>query len=806
MNKIVNVAVPVPIRKVFSYLIDSDEEVHSLMGKRVLVEFGKKILTGVVVSSVEEARIDELKYVLEILDTKPSFSAEMLKFTKWISDYYFCSWGETLKAALPGAFSQRSSTSIRLINQLSDSEFEQLKSSAPKQAAVYNAILQHEGISSVSRLAKSLNSVSVLNQLHALAEQNIIEFNTEIAKEKKLRLLKTVAISEQFRIKSPEFDELSALLEKKNPKQAAVLKIVANEISKNGSPAFLDKINGKIESHSALKTLISKGILILGEIEQEFKVRDEMHDLSKSDESILSLTEEQNSVKNRIIEMFGVRKHKTFLLHGVTGSGKTLIYMHLMKEMLKQNKSILILVPEISLTPQLIDRFKKAFPEKITTLHSRISESERLLAWKSIENGEIKIVIGARSAVFAPLQNLGLIIIDEEHEPSYKQVSPAPRYNARDAAIMRAKLENAVVVLGSATPSLESMFNAKSGKYELLEINNRADGAVMPEIIAVNSLDARKFGQMNGSFTKKMLDEIQDRIQKKEGVIIFQNRRGFSLLLECPECGHIPTCKNCDVSLTYHKKIKTLRCHYCGFSQKYQMSCPCCGSSLWNEIGSGTQKIEEELEAYFTGIGLNPVISRMDLDTTSRMGAHRKLLKSFSDGEIDILVGTQMVAKGLNFPHVTLVGVINADSQLYLPDFRATERTFQLLTQVAGRAGRSSEFPGKVIIQTGHPDNHAVYSSRIASYTNFYLEEISHRKKANYPPFTRFVMLEFSGKNETSVAESALNFFKSINRTNQAITVLGPVQPNIAKIKNEYRRFIIIKDLKEKDKIGRAHV
>ena len=493
---------------------------------------------------------------------------------------------------------------------------------------------------------------------------------------------------------------------------------------------------------------------------------------------------------------------KPFLLHGVTGSGKTLVYIHLIKDILKLGKTSLLLVPEINLTPQLIDRFKQAFSEDFAVLHSRMSDGERFDSWRSIRDGKVRIVLGARSAIFAPLKDIGLIVVDEEHEPSYKQTSPAPRYNARDLAVIRAKMENAVVLLGSATPSIESMFNAQSGKYELLQITDRADGAKLPVINVINTLEARKHGQLIGSVSKILLDEISERIIKKEGVILFQNRRGFSSYIECMECGFIPVCQNCDVSLTFHKVRNQLRCHYCGFFQSAESSCTTCGFPEMKEIGFGTQRIEDELESYFKGCNIPVKIERMDTDTTRKKGSHRSILSRFARGETDILIGTQMVAKGLDFARVTLVGVINADLQLFLPDFRASERTFQLLTQVAGRAGRSSELVGKVLIQTTHPDNMAIYATRIASYSKFYEEELTHRRNAVYPPFARFIIIEFSGKDDILVKDHIYKFLYLLPFKAKFWNVLGPVLPSISKMKNEFRRTLIIKSIKDLDKNG----
>jgi len=447
-------------------------------------------------------------------------------------------------------------------------------------------------------------------------------------------------------------------------------------------------------------------------------------------------------------------------------------------------------------------------------MHSHKSAGERFDAWQMARRGKIRIVIGARSAIFAPLPNLGVIIVDEEHEPSYKQDDPAPRYNARDCAIVRGTVENAVVVLGSATPSLETMFNALSGKYHLLEITGRADGAKMPTIQVVDVLLRRKQGKMQGVFSEDLLKAIVERVQRREGVILFQNRRGFASRFECLDCGHIPMCPNCSVPLTYHKFRDQLRCHYCGHSHAAEKACTNCGSVSIKEIGSGTQRIEEDLqeelgkalETYLRqhdGEKRAIEIQRMDLDTTSKKGSHTQMLTRFAKGEIDILLGTQMVAKGLDFARVTLVGVINADMQMYLPDFRASERTFQLLTQVAGRAGRSSDFHGEVIIQTAHPKHQTIVAATLGSYELFYNDELQYRREAHYPPFSRFVMIEFSGKDEPVVNMQAQHFAYFIPHEHKAFTRLGPAPPSIARLRGQYRRIVVLKNHREHDPSGK---
>ena len=433
-----------------------------------------------------------------------------------------------------------------------------------------------------------------------------------------------------------------------------------------------------------------------------------------------------------------------------------------------------------------------------------MTNHERYEHWRTIRNGNARIVIGARSALFAPFREgrLGLIIVDEEHESSYKQEAPAPRYNARDFAVVRGNIENIVTILGSATPSMESMFNAQHGKYHYLHISSRADGATLPELQLIDIREHRKSGTLHGSFSEEMLQAIIQRVIKNEGVILFHNRRGFARFQECPDCGHIPMCKHCSVSLTLHKHSGMLRCHYCGYAERSMHSCKICGGTDIKEPGTGTQKVEEELQDILFARGIKAVIERMDLDTTSKKGEHRRILTAFSKKEIGILIGTQMVAKGLDFPHVSMVGIIDADHQLFMPDFRSSERTFQLLTQVAGRAGRSGHLQGNVFLQTSHPEHQSILATMTGSYELFYNDELQSRKEALYPPYSRIVTIECAGPDEYAVHESATIISRLLPTKGQPFLLLGPSIPFIAKLKSQYRRVIVLKGNKNEDPSG----
>ena len=502
---------------------------------------------------------------------------------------------------------------------------------------------------------------------------------------------------------------------------------------------------------------------------------------------------------------------KTFLLYGITGSGKTQVYIEAIRETLARDKTAIVLVPEISLTPQIVRRFRLHFGNSVAVMHSRMSDGERYDAWRFCKSGKYKIVIGPRSAVFAPLENLGLVVVDEEHEASYKQFDASPRYNARDVAIIRGNNANAVIVLGSATPSIESFYNALTEKYALLELPERIDDAVLPSISLVDMRDdhKRRYAAMKEEAAKVgrkafekgfhsisfLLEEkIRDRLRKKEGIILLQNRRGFAPFIECLDCGHVERCEQCDVTLTYHLVTKHLRCHYCGSVKPVPSVCPQCKGTQLKLQGFGTQRVEQDLTALFP----EAKVLRMDLDTTTRKGSHDKLLQQFGRGDADILLGTQMVAKGLDFPRVSLVGVISADTQMLLPDFRSAERTFQLLTQVAGRAGRSS-LKGEVVIQSYQTDHYTLKYVIEHNFRGFYEEELRYRQSAMYPPFTRLVLIECKGPDERNVSRVAEVCANRLKRLSPHSIILGPAAAVISKIKNNFRWQIIVKAVKAND-------
>ena len=534
-------------------------------------------------------------------------------------------------------------------------------------------------------------------------------------------------------------------------------------------------------SSSSLKTLVSKDILV-EEKKEHYRM---VHDTVK--ESPKTLTVEQKKVVDTVIN----QSARPYLLYGVTGSGKTEVYMEIIDYYLKQGKSSIVLVPEISLTPQMIQRFQRRFGDLIAAIHSGLSDGEKYDEWRRIVRGEASIVIGARSAIFAPLKNIGVIIVDEEHSDSYKQSDSMPRYNAKDVALIRGKTYNAPVIFGSATPSLEAM--ARAGRiFDLLELPHRVNGKVLPEVKIVDMNNALK--KAKGHFSEELLNGIVTETTLGRQVILLLNRRGYSSFVTCKNCGFTFKCPNCDITLTYHKSSNTLRCHYCGYGEKVYDKCPSCHEKSLSNLGVGTQRIEEELNKYLP----NLKVLRMDYDTTSRKGEHEKMIESFQNHEYDILLGTQMVAKGLDFSNVTLVGVINADTSLNIPDFRSSENTFSLLSQVAGRSGRS-EKEGRVIIQTFNPDHYAIALTKKHDYLSFYKEEMAIRKQLKYPPYYYLCSIRISGRDSNYLLEEANKIKRSLERNLEHVIILGPSSSGIFKMNNIYRYHIILKYKKEEE-------
>ena len=803
MPLFVRVAVPVPLFKTFTYAVPERYKGAALFGSRVSVPFGKRTLTGVVVDEMDSSDVEGIKPIKDVLDTEPLFDENLLKFAEWISRYYISPLGETLRSMLPQGMSPESGHIVKLTRNLDPDELNELRRRAPLQSALVAALSDHPKGVKLGFLQRKVGTDRLYAQVLALEEKGIVKRQISEAKGVTPKRARAAKIHPDLLANEDRLHELFDDLDRSAPKQSAILVLLYTHAERSGGepisvPRLLESAKA---SSSALQGLEEKGAVLIEEIEisreEILEAELDSFGIIEGNQKDIVPNKEQAEAIKVITDELG-KGFTTFLLHGVTGSGKTQVYIEVIKRAIAVGKKAILLVPEIALTLQLVERFKAHFDDRIVLLHSRMSEGERFDGWKRTGAGDCDLVIGPRSALFAPLHNVGIIVVDEEHESSYKQYDAQPRYNARDAAVVRGEIEQAVVVLGSATPSIESYYNAQCGKYRLLELLQRVDGAREPQMVLVNTREAKKQNLMRGSLSVRLISDIRDRIAKGEGTILFQNRRGFATCLECTNCAHSPMCPNCAVTLTYHKGLHQLRCHYCGYSRKRENECEVCGNHDLRQPGVGTERVEEELQAQLP----EARIQRMDLDTTRGKGAHKRMLAEFGRGAVDILLGTQMVAKGLDFPRVSLVGVVSADTQLMLPDFRSAERTFQLITQVAGRAGRRSETPGEVIVQTGHPEHPAISSAFAKEYLSLYEDEIQSRRELNYPPFARFILIEFRSKDQKEAEKHARAFRSFLPSRHDAMKIFGPVVALIWKLRNYYRYQIIVKNNRQLDPGG----
>lgn len=785
------------VDEMFTYVIN-ELTIDDFTGYRVLIPFGKRKITGIVIKKHTEPLsfpIEKLKPILKVLDSKPILTKEMIELCKWISKYYVAPFGEVLKAVIP----PKLSTSTEIYIHLKKKENLNIALFNNKEAKVINFLIQKKSPQSLKSIRNKLKFKNLIKILDELEAKGII---TKINRMSGNLQLKKIVILNRDMFTNDKIGEFSSIFRRKKKimqliyffyekVQSRIEKISLKEIRNEIAIQNLNKLLRELEDTGWIDIVYSEeqSEEDFVKTNAEFKFQNELN---------LELNNEQLECLKKINESIEKGKFDSYLLFGVTGSGKTLVYIHSIKKCLELGKTAIVLVPEISLTSQLIERFNLAFPNSVAVLHSRLTQHQRTMEWISILNGTKKIVVGPRSAMFAPTLNTGLIIVDEEHEPTYKQEEPQPRYNARDVALVRGKIENAVVILGTATPSITTFYSAVQGKHKLLKINQRADGAELPTITLVDILEKRRQRKMFGQFSDTLINKIIDRLVKKEGIILFQNRRGFGLILECRSCGFIPKCPECEISLTYHKVEQRLKCHYCGYQRNYESTCPRCGKPTMLILGYGTQRIEEELSSLLNELEFNPKIARFDLDVLLSKKESTNILRDFYKGEIDILVGTQLIAKGLDFERVTLVGIINADLQLNLPDFSASERSFQLFTQVAGRAGRRSHFPGEVIIQTSSVDAYPIKAFLDNNYEQFYKIEINFRKDLNYPPFARLISIEIRA-NKTNIEPKVIEFVQKYLENLKFAIILGPITPIIPKIRGWNRKVILLKVEKNKD-------
>jgi primosomal protein N' (replication factor Y) len=790
----VQVVIPIPVNHPYTYRVPKDLVQEIQLGVRVLVPFGPRKVTGFVVDITDRTDYaDKLKPVLQVLDPVPLFTTNVLQLAKWIAEYYLCSWGEVLKAALPAGIHLSSEKVVRLLHPDPRTLYEELTHRAPRQAEVIRALIQDNPLP-VKRLKRVTGTDNLYSVLNALQKRRWIRQELSLPNARvRSKYIEFISMAPEI---SPDtLRDAAREMRARAPKQAACLDMVLDYENEDLPRYELTSRTGA--SSATIKSLVEKQYLHIERRRIERTYYDSIDAGPKPD---ITLNPDQLRALDTIEEALHTSKPGTLLLHGVTGSGKTQVYIEAIQRTLDIGKTAIVLVPEISLTPQMVRRFYRYFKEDIAVFHSRMSPGERYDSWRRTWEGRHRIVIGPRSAIFAPLKNIGLIVVDEEHEASYKQNDVVPRYHARDVAIVRAHLNGALVVLGSATPATESYFNAAIRKYTLIDMPNRIDNIKMPDVKIV---DMRKEPRIIGRkdpiiLSKTLRDAIDKTLSKGEQIILLQNRRGFATILKCKDCGYTANCEHCDITLTYHLSHRMLKCHYCGYSKKAPTVCPNCNGTDIFMRGVGTQRVEEELHYLFPNIR----VARMDLDTTKGRRAHDRILKQFGKKEMDILLGTQMVAKGLDFPNVTLVGVISADTELLFPDYRAGERSFQLLTQVAGRAGRKQK-TGTVIIQTYSPDHYSLEFTQKHDYANFFKRELAERKELEYPPYSHMVNVLFRGDDHGEVQQAAEAFAEAFKNPGHVI-VRGPSPALLSKIQNQYRWQILFSSVKQRDKGGRA--
>lgn len=777
MNYFIEVIVPLSLSKTFTYRVSESDFTFIKKGMRIAVPFGKsRIYTAVVIDLHQNApTLYEAKEIDQILDENPIVNEFQINHWFWIASYYMCNIGDVYRGALPSALLLESETIISQNKEIFIDESEL----TDDEFLIYEA-LQHQSSLKIEDIIGILNKKTVLPVIQKLIGKNVISLQEEIQEEYKPKLIRYIRLHENYQAESKLIELLDSL--KSEKRKNLVLRYFQLNAQER-KPISVKQLTETAQSSTAMvKALVEK------EIFEEYFIQEDRVNFDKNKvDNELTLSDAQQQAFEEIEKSFKTKE--VSLLHGVTSSGKTEIYTKLIENHIADGKQVLYLLPEIALTTQLVSRLTAHFGNKVAVFHSKYSNNERVEVWNNVnQNSEsAQIVIGARSALFLPFNNLGLIIVDEEHESTFKQQDPAPRYHARDAAIVLANAHQAKVLLGSATPSIETYYNAVSGKFGLISLTERFGKVQMPEIELVDLKDSYFRKKMKGHFSTTLIDEITEAFANGEQVILFQNRRGFSPVLECMTCGHVPQCPQCDVSLTYHKYKNQLRCHYCGYSMAKPSNCHVCSSVDLETKGFGTEQIELELAELFP----QKSIKRMDQDTTRGKYSFEKIIDGFKNREIDVLVGTQMLAKGLDFDNVSLVGIMNADNMLYHPDFRAFERSFQMMTQVAGRSGRA-EKRGKVIIQTYNPLHNVIQQVTNNDYEGMYKEQLYERKIYYYPPFYRLIRLTLKHRDFEKLKEGSMWLYQVLQQ-NLTIPVLGPEEPAIGRIRNEYIRTIMIK-------------
>ena len=794
-----DVILPVPVAGTFTYRVPHELNDYVQPGMRVVVQFGRRRILTAIVRLIHQTppKNYQAKYLMELLDEHPVVNQIQLKLWDWVAEYYMCTLGEVMNVAIPAGMKLSSQSRIQLHPDFAirwlNAELPDLEFSAKEQRLI--DALQDNDSFTFDQAADLLEVQHISHILKSLLKKEVILIYEEVRDKYKPKTAQKIRLATGY---IGDDIALNELLDRLAASKAGVgqTQIMMRYFSlvpfQAGEEAhrrgvLRSSLLKENLSESSLKTLVKNRVLEAYEI-----IVPRFGGASEAQLTEIQLSDDQQAASQKILQHFDEKS--VVLLHGVTGSGKTEIYIHLIEQVLATGQQVLLLLPEIALTTQIVGRLRKVFGERMGVYHSRFSDNERVEVWRGVLEERFSLVVGVRSAIMLPYAQLGLIIVDEEHDPSYKQYDPAPRYNARDVAMVLANYHQAKVLLGSATPSLESYWMAAQTRYGFVRADKRYNNAALPDITLVDTSVDRKLKKMKGDFAPLMLATVEATLQKREQVILFQNRRGYAPHLACNECGWVPKCNNCDVSLTYHLQSNELRCHYCGYREAPPSGCRECGSTQIRPVGFGTEKIEDELKLLLP----EAAIQRMDLDSTRSKYSYQNIIQDFTDQKIDILVGTQMVSKGLDFDHVSLVGVFDIDRLLHFPDFRSHERTFQLVTQVSGRAGRKQKL-GHVLIQTGHP-GHPILQRIVAhDYEGFYQAEIGERFAHGYPPFMRLIRLTVKGEDLAQTVEAATQLANLLRVQLGHSRVLGPEAPPVEKIRNQYLRNVLVK--LERDKI-----
>ena len=782
MNRFADVVLPLPLYKYFIYRIPADWQQPLSPGSRVVVPFGRKKYYTAIVVRLHDVTPQgyEVKEILSLLDERPVLRRPQLQFWEWIADYYLCSVGDVYKAALPSGLKLESETTVTLNTEFEEPDDDRLK----EREWMLLAALSKKPRMTVQELEKESGMHNLLPTLRLLLEREAVFVSEQIKAHYRPKTETYV------RLTFAPGDEAALRHAFERVKQAKKQEVMLL--------SFLDLSHfmqqGKLCEVSRKSLLDRSGVsaAVLGAMVEKGLFETYKKEISRFDTATLpvgeiaSLSELQQTAYRQILDSF--KEHAVTLLHGVTSSGKTEIYAHLIQRVLDGGRQVLYLVPEIALTTQLTNRLRKMFGDKLVIYHSKFSDNERVEIWNTLLNDRSpRLVLGVRSSIFLPFADLGLVIVDEEHETSYKQYDPAPRYHARNAAIVLASMHGAKTLLGTATPAIETYFNARQGKYGLVELKHRFNDVELPQIIPVDVKEMRRKNRVQGNFTPELINRMQTALQEGEQVILFQNRRGFAPMVECKQCAWVPKCEHCDVSLTYHKRYNQLTCHYCGYTYEIPKVCPACGQPTIGLMGFGTARIEEDIARLFPGVP----VSRMDLDTTRSRNAYEQIIDDFSKGKNKILIGTQMITKGLDFDHVSVVGILSADQMMNFPDFRAHERAFQMMEQVSGRAGRKNR-NGVVVLQTSDPSSPLIQQVIAHDYEGMYNRQLAERKAFSYPPYTRLIYVYLKHRDETLLQELAVRYTTALREVFGA-RVLGPDNPPVARIQSLYIRKVMLK-------------